>query len=194
VAIACRRLGIRQNLNASATQRETRLPDIVEALRLDHRSIVDMLRRFESLGAEDRSAWFDRLRQVLVRHEAAEEQTVYPAVGGEALPDHQGAHEKQSASGGPAASLDQAIDDRLAEQAEAHDLIARLETVNSGTEEFRKDFLRLRGAVLDHVEQEERSVIRFIELDKSLDQRDEMGRHYDRAKHGGRRAAHPIAR
>lgn len=167
------------------------MPDIVETLRQDHRSLVEMLYRFEALGSDDRSEWFDQLRQVLVRHEAAEEQTVYPTVRDD------GAHQERGVSGKRAASHDQVLDDRLAEQAEAHDLIARLETIKSGTEEFRRTFLRLRGAVLDHIQQEDRSVIRFIEQDRSPEERYEMGRHYDRAKHGARRpayrAAHPAA-
>ncbi len=87
-----------------------------------------------------------------------------------------------------AVSHDHGLDDRLAEQAGAHDLIARLETVKSETEAFRKGFLRLRRALLDHVEQEERTLIRLIEQSKSLEERHEMGRHYERAKHGARRS------
>lgn len=163
------------------TEPVTRVPEIVEALREEHRSIMGMIDRFESVGAEDRSEWFDQLRQVLVRHEAAEEQTVYPSVRGDA------ASQGRSSSGDRArATHDEVLDVRLAEQAEVHDLIARLETVNTGTDRFLREFSRLRGTVLDHVQQEERSIIRFIEQDKSPEERREMGRHYDRAKHGAR--------
>ena len=181
------------------------MSDIVEALRQDHRSIEHLLNRFESLGSEDRSEWFDQLRQVVVRHEGAEERTVYPAVR-DAVSEEPIASHKHTASHEPAVPhkhtasqehsvfQNQALDDRLAEQAEAHDLIARLEIVKSETEEFRKGFLRLRRAVLDHVEQEERTLIRSIEQSKSLEERHEMGRQYERAKHGAPRPTPQAAR
>ena len=140
--------------------------DVVEALRRDHRSLEEVLDRFESVGSGDRSEWFDRLRDTLVRHEAAEELAVYPAVRGHA------------------AWLDRVLDDRLAEQAQTHDLIARLESVNTGTGEFRDGLVNLRQAVLDHARREERSVFEFIELEKTADERSEMGRRYERAMHG----------
>ena len=144
--------------------------DVIDVLRADHQSVERMLLRFESVDAEDRSEWFDQLRDVLVRHEAAEELAVYPAVAG-------------------GTSQDQALDGLLAEQAEVHDLIARLETVNSGTDDFRSGFLVLRRAVLDHAHREERIVFRLIELDKSPEVRSEMGRQYERAMHGAE--SHP---
>jgi hemerythrin superfamily protein len=150
--------------------------DVIDVLRADHRSVEQMLSRFESVGAEDRSEWFDQLRDVLVRHEAAEELAVYPAVGG-------------------GTSQDQILDARLAEQAEVHDLIARLETVNSGTEDFRAGCLILRRAVLDHARREERSVFGLIEVDKSREERSEMGRQYERAMHGAEsHPTHPSSR
>ena len=144
--------------------------DVIAVLRADHRSVERMLSRFESVDAEDRSEWFDQLRNVLVRHEAAEEQAVYPAV-------------VDGTSG------EQVLAGLLAEQAEVHDLIARLETVNSGTDDFESGFVMLRGAVVDHARREERSIFTLIERDKSEEERSEMGRHYERAMHGAE--SHP---
>lgn len=138
--------------------------DVVDALRADHGSIGRLFERFTRLDGQDRSEWFEHLRSVLVRHEAAEDLAVYPALRG------------------ASADQDQILDDRIAEEAMAHDLIASLETVQTGTEEFRRGISRLRRATLAHIEQEELSILLLIEQGKTSSERSEMFQQYERAK------------
>lgn len=148
--------------------RESAAADIVEELRQDHRILKQMLDQFPSVDPLDRSEWFDELREILVRHEAAEDQVVYPVLRGQT------------------ASEERMLQHRAAEQARAHDRIARLETVTTGSAEFREELLTLRSEVLDHARLEEESILRLIERDWSQEERRQMGRRYSRAKRGVR--------
>lgn len=148
--------------------RQSTAADIVDELRQDHRILEQMLDRFPSIEPQDRSEWFDELREGLVRHEAAEDQVVYPGLRGRT------------------ASEERMLQHRAAEQAQAHDRIARLEAFTTESAEFRRDFLTLRSEVLDHVRLEEESIFQLIERDRSQEERRQMGRRYSRAKRGVR--------
>ncbi len=149
--------------------------DIIDALTQDHRAAEQLLDRFEAIGPERRGAWFDQLRETLVRHEVAEELVVYPALKGRS------------------AAVDKVVEARIDEQAEAEKLLAKLEKMDPREEGFAPPFVKLRRSVLDHAQREEQEIIPFIEEGKTPEERMEMGKRYEKAKRSAPTHPHPHA-
>jgi hemerythrin superfamily protein len=117
--------------------------DLISLLAQDHEAITE---RFSELGhaaPEVRGQLFWELMDQLVRHEVAEEVVVYPAL-------------RQEPGG------DAVAEARLAEEAAAEKLLARLEKLDPTTEEFRGAIRDLESAVLDHARHEEAEVFPLL--------------------------------
>jgi hemerythrin superfamily protein len=151
----------------------SKMPDIVESIRRDHAEVRTLLDRYDT--AASRVDWFCHVRETLVRHEVAEEISVYPAI---------------RHSGDP---LKEVIDTRLGEQRQAEKLLAAMEKMDVGSQEFDKAFLELKAAVLGHASSEESSILPAIEAQKSVEKRRMMGERYERAKNAAPTHPHPHA-
>jgi hemerythrin superfamily protein len=117
--------------------------DLISLLAQDHEAIRE---RFFELGRADpdvRGQLFWELMDQLVRHEAAEEVVVYPAL-------------RQEPGGVVIAEA------RRREESEAEHVLARLEKLDPTTEEFRGAIRDLQSAVQDHAQKEEAEVFPLL--------------------------------
>lgn len=148
---------------------------LVKLLLEDHQEVRDLFDRFKEAGEDEWGALFSTLTNHLVRHEVAEEEILYPEVR-RALPDG-----------------DLLADARITEQSEAEKLLAQLEGMGPGHEDFPTCLARLRLAVLDHASQEERHV--FPPLAEALepDRMNQLGQRYEKAKAAAPTHPHPHA-
>ena len=148
--------------------------DIIQLLESDHRQVEMLLAEFDSVSLSGRNELFWRLTHELVRHEVAEEIVVYPAV--------------RDLPGG-----DELADARIAEQAGAEQKLATMEKLDAESEEFARQMITLRSAVLTHAKAEETTA--FVLLADSLPpaQRTELGVRYTRAKDAAPTRPHPHA-
>jgi hemerythrin superfamily protein len=112
--------------------------DIIDLLTHQHSLIQDLFGRVEATrGADRRHAW-EQLVRLLAVHETAEEEIVHPVA-------------RRAVDGG-----DQIVDDRLAEENEAKQLLERLDGMDPGDRDFMPLFQTLRASVLEHARAEER--------------------------------------
>ncbi|MEU4834842.1 hemerythrin domain-containing protein [Streptosporangium sp. NPDC023615] len=114
--------------------------DVVDLLVRQHAMIRDLFDEVEESPAGSRRAEeaFQRLVRLLAVHETAEEEIVHPYVR-LVLDDG-----------------DEVVDDRLAEEREAKQLLADLERLGTGHPDFSGGLQVLRAAVLAHARAEER--------------------------------------
>jgi hemerythrin superfamily protein len=147
--------------------------DIVTLLKTDHETAKALLQRFDSLSG-DREGYFCEVVHTLVGHEVAEELVLYPIV-------------REIPTG------DAVADSRIAEQAEAEQLLADMESDDPSSVEFIQKFYKLRSAVLEHAEAEESTVFPLLEQNTSTQQRAEMGSRYSKAKDRAPTHPHPHA-
>jgi hemerythrin superfamily protein len=117
--------------------------DLVSLLAQDHEAIRERLMEFESARPEWRAELFRELMAQLVRHESAEEVVVYPVVR----------HEP----GG-----DSITKERVAEESEAEQLLARMEKLDPMSEEFMGAMRDLASAVTEHAAKEEDEVFPLL--------------------------------
>ena len=127
----------------------------MESIRRDHAEARTLLDRYDIVGG--REDWFCHVRETLVRHEVAEELAVYAAI---------------RHSGDP---LKEVVDARLGEQRQAEKLLAAMEKMDVGCQEFDEAFTEFKAAVLDHAASEESTILPAIEAQKSVEQRRMMG-------------------
>lgn len=116
---------------------ETEL-DVVDLLLAQHDRIRVLFREVEVSGDGTRKERFDELRAFLAVHETAEEMIVHPLA------------KRQSDEGETVAR------DRLAEERESKELLARLDDMDVTDPEFRVRFAMLHEMVLHHAGNEER--------------------------------------
>jgi hemerythrin superfamily protein len=117
--------------------RENTHGDLVEQLLAQHeliRACIDDVAK--TTTAEARQEAFDRLRELLARHETAEEMIVRPLTRG-------------IAQGGPVASA------RMDEENESKDVLSKLESLDIASVEFARLFETFGHAVLTHAQNEE---------------------------------------
>lgn len=148
---------------------------LVTLLLQDHREARDLFGRFKDAGEGKWGELFTLLTNHLVGHEVAEEEILYPEVR-RALPDGDGL-----------------ADARIAEQSEAEKLLAQLEGMGPGHEEFPTCLARLRLAVLDHAEQEERLVFAPLVAVLDADRMHQLGQRYQKARAAAPTHPHPHA-
>lgn len=118
--------------------------DVVDLLVRQHAQIRDLFVEVRATRGEERQEAFDRLRRLLAVHETAEEEVVHPAARA-ALPGGQGV-----------------VDDRLAEENEAKQLLRQLDELGPDDPRFGELVDQLREAVLEHARSEER--YEFVQL------------------------------
>lgn len=149
--------------------------DLIRKLLVDHQDARDMFARIESAPADQVGELFWELTHALVRHEVAEEEIVYPQVR-KVLPE-----------GEQIAKL------RIEEQAEAEEMLARMEKAGPQDPGFATHLIALRNAVLAHAEEEEATVL--VPLGLMLDPAElvRLGGLYDKAKKVAPTHPHPNA-
>jgi hemerythrin superfamily protein len=114
------------------------VPDVVDLLLAQHARIEELFLLVASLDGDLKREAFDEPVGLLGRHEAAEEEIVHPL-------------SRERIDGG-----DALIDDRLAEERQAKEMLGQL--VEAGVDDpgFDTAILVLREAVLTHARYEER--------------------------------------
>ncbi len=149
--------------------------DVVELLLRDHAEAKAMLDRFDATPAAKKADAFGELTRVLVQHEVAEEEVVYPAF------------RKRVANGARIAGA------RIAEQSQAEEKLVELERLGVDHAHFTSGFRQLHIAVLDHAQREEQTV--FPALRSALQSAElvGLGRRYERAKAVAPTHPHPHA-
>lgn len=147
--------------------------DLVGVLLRDHAEAKRLLLAFDRLPHPERPEAFRHLVKILVAHEAAEEMVIFPAL-------------REAAAGGGAIARD-----RLAEQQEAERLVAGLERAGVDDPAFEASFRKLRDAVLEHAETEERTVFWVLESNVDERSRTQLVQRYLRAKQQAPTHAHP---
>jgi hemerythrin superfamily protein len=153
----------------------TKGQNIVELVLRDHQRAGALLAQLEATSDADLEEYFCHLREVLVRHEVAEELVVYPA-----FRDH---------VSGAAPIADACI----AEQSEAEEALATLEKTDTTSDSFRTQLVELRQAVLAHAKHEERDVLPALERNIDPQQLGELGDRYDKALESAPTHPHPHA-
>ena len=149
--------------------------DLIGQLLNDHKQVEERFARFDS---SDRSGWsrmFSELTGLLVQHEVAEEEILFPEVR-RALPDG-----------------DRLADERIHEQSEAEELLKKMERTGADDESFSGMLTKLRGSVLEHAQKEEDTV--FSPLGEALgrDRLNQLGDQYEKAKSLAPTHPHPEA-
>jgi hemerythrin superfamily protein len=110
--------------------------DVVDFLISQHQQVRRMLDDVLATSGDARQRAFDDVREMLARHETAEEMIVRPLT--------------KKAPGG-----EQIADSRFAEENEAKEVLADLEKMDVNSAEFTAKFTELRQAVIAHAEAEE---------------------------------------
>lgn len=150
-------------------------PGLVELLLQDHGEAKRMLLGLEELPAEDRAVRFRQVVRALVAHEVAEETVVFPAL-------------RECAAGGGAIAHD-----RLEEQKAAERLLADLERTPVDDPTFESTFRKLRTAVLEHADAEERTAFWVLSSNLTPSELAELGARYEQVKRRAPTHAHPLA-
>jgi hemerythrin superfamily protein len=127
----------------------TTTDSLITCLLGDHQVIREHLDRFQELSPQDRPEAFCEVVHLLVAHEAAEEQVLYPLV-------------RRYVEDG-----DDLADTRIAEQGEAEQMMSKLERLDAASGAFQDLFRDLRADVLEHAQAEEDEV--FSELTAVVD-------------------------
>ncbi|SEG89047.1 Hemerythrin HHE cation binding domain-containing protein [Thermomonospora echinospora] len=119
------------------TQTKTEM-DVIDLLVHQHSMIRDLFAEVLEHSGEQRRESFRRLVQLLAVHETAEEEIVHP-VSRRSLPGGEGI-----------------VDDRLAEEREAKELLSELDGMDIHDPQFLPKLDKLRVSVLTHARAEER--------------------------------------
>ena len=80
---------------------------------------------------------------------------------------------------------------RIAEQSAAEELLSEMESLDTSSAEFATKFQKLRSEVLAHAEAEESTAFPLLEEATSLEQRQELGERYTKAKESAPTHPHP---
>lgn len=110
--------------------------DVVEFLMNQHQQVRGLLDDVLSAPGEERQRYFDAVREMLARHETAEEMIVRPLT--------------RKAPGG-----DEVAQRRMDEENEAKEVLASLEGMDVAGAEFTATFREFRESVLEHAQAEE---------------------------------------
>jgi hemerythrin superfamily protein len=149
--------------------------DVLVLLEQDHQEAEALLKRFDDIPVDGRDEYFCEVVHMLVGHEVAEQLVVYPAVRDDAP------------NGG------QVADARLAEQAEAEELLAEMEKLDSSLAVFTDKFQKLRDAVVRHAKAEESTAFELLRTFTTVARLEELGERYEKAKASAPTHPHPHA-
>ncbi|TMR93802.1 hemerythrin domain-containing protein [Nonomuraea basaltis] len=112
--------------------------DVIDLLQAQHGMIRDLFDEVEQAPADRRGEAFTRLVRLLAVHETAEEEIVHP-------------YARMKIDGGNGV-----VDDRLAEEHDAKELLMELDEAGPGAGDFAEKLAMLRAAVETHARSEER--------------------------------------
>lgn len=149
--------------------------DIVEDIKADHKIVTKLLDNLASQRQNDRDQQFCELVHFLVGHEVAEEEVVYPAL-------------RRTGSDG-----ERVAEARVEEQSKAEELLSKMEDMSSDTKMFTEAFERLRSAVQEHAEAEEREVLPRLSEHLNQGERADLARRYEAALEAAPTHPHPHA-
>jgi len=149
--------------------------DVLVLLDQDHHAAEALLKRFDEIPVSGRAEYFCEVVQTLVGHEVAEELVVYPTI------------REDAPSGG------QVVDARLAEQAEAEELLAEMEKLDPASAAFTSKFQKLRDSVLGHAKAEELTAFELLKNSSTVTRREELGARFQKAKASAPTHPHPHA-
>lgn len=133
-----------EEAHMSVEDRPEHVEDVIELLLGQHMLIRELFVEVQSNTGERRSEAFARLVRLLAVHETAEEEIVHPLA-------------KRTIAGG-----EQVVADRLQEEHEAKEVLARLEELDHDSPEFESGFAELRASVLEHAHHEEVYEFRYL--------------------------------
>ncbi|MEU8804551.1 hemerythrin domain-containing protein [Spirillospora sp. NPDC048819] len=111
--------------------------DVIDLLKAQHGQIRDLFDLVMHSEGQERKEAFEKLVRLLAVHETAEEEIIHPMA--------------RSLPGG-----DGIVDDRLAEEREAKEVLSELDGMDPGDPAFLKSLDKLRMDVLTHARAEER--------------------------------------
>jgi hemerythrin superfamily protein len=110
--------------------------DVIEFLLNQHQQVRGLLDDVLATTGEERQRYFDTVREMLARHETAEEMIVRPLT--------------KKAPGG-----EEVAQGRMDEENEAKEVLADLEKMDVDSPAFTQRFTGFRASVLEHAEHEE---------------------------------------
>jgi hemerythrin superfamily protein len=123
--------------------------DVVALLMRQHGDIRNLFDEVEQSRGEERREAFRRLVRLLAVHETAEEEIVHPFV-------------RRAVAGGQ-----QVVEDRLAEEKAAKEMLAALDEMDTDDPKFMPQLMQLRTDVQEHARAEER--YEFSHIRRSTD-------------------------
>jgi hemerythrin superfamily protein len=132
--------------------------DVVRFLVRQHEQIKSLFAETLAASGKARERAFVELRRLLAVHETAEEEIVHPRA-------------KRKIPNG-----DKIIGARLDEEHDAKTVLAELEKLDVGTPSFTDMLTKLRDAVVEHAEQEEKQEFIKLEQDLGDDELQHLGR------------------
>ena len=144
--------------------------DVIDAIQTDHARIKDLFDEVSRSSGDVREQNVRNLVQLLVAHETAEQEVVHPLT--------RKSHEAVAQA-------------RLAEEAKAEQVLARLEGLDVHSLEFDNELARLRGDVLRHAEQEERLEHPNLRAEAPADRLQQLTPLYEAAKAPAPTHPHP---
>jgi hemerythrin superfamily protein len=110
--------------------------DVIQFLLHQHQQVRRLLDDVLAATGDERQRSFDEVREMLARHETAEEMIVRPLT-------------RKAPAG------DEVADRRMAEENEAKKVLADLEKMDVNTPQFTEKFTEFRTSVLAHADAEE---------------------------------------
>jgi hemerythrin superfamily protein len=131
--------------------------DVVDFLIGQHEQIKSLFEQTLDSSGKKREKAFLELRRLLAVHETAEEEFVHSRA--KRIPDG-----------------DKLVGARVEEEHEAKTVLAKLEKLDVDAEEFTHQLSKLRDAMLDHAEHEEKEEFSKLQEELSEDELDQMGR------------------
>lgn len=124
--------------------------DVIEFLLNQHQQVRGLLDDVVASSGADRQRYFDTVREMLARHETAEEMIIRPLT--------------RKAPGG-----EQIAEGRMEEENEAKEVLAKLEKMDVDTAEFTSMFQEFRTSVLEHAAAEERDEFPLLRMNTDPD-------------------------
>ena len=129
----------------------------VDFLIGQHEQIKSLFEQTLDSSGKQREKTFLELRRLLAVHETAEKEFVHWRAKRK-IPDG-----------------DKVVGARLEEEHEAKTVLAKLEKLDVDTEEFTRQLSKLRDAMLDHAEHEEKEEYSKLQEELSEDELEQMG-------------------
>ena len=124
---------------------ETRTDDdVVSVILHQHEEVRHLLQAIGGAPVNGRAEEFKALVRLLTAHEKAEQTVVYPAL---------------QAMGGEGPGIAKA---RMAEEAAAEDVIAKMQAMDPASAQFAQAFIAFRGDVESHASHEESEVLPLL--------------------------------